>query len=117
MDLTSLRQIILKSVLVVLGLGFTIVWLAAHAVWAMAAFMGNAMMNDSGRIPDSVHQFIVFGFLFGQGIAALAGIPGGLAFFLSEIRRPLLKWFGGLFLLGALIQIGLLAIGFMLLGV
>ena len=47
-----------------------------------------------------------------RGIAALAGIPGGLAFFLSEIRRPLLKWFGGLFLLGALIQIVLLEIGF-----
>ena len=77
----------------------------------MASFMGNMMMNDSGRMPNSAHNFIVFGCLFGQGIAALAGIPGGLAFFLSEIRRPLLKWFRGLFLLGALIQIALLAIG------
>ncbi len=109
MDLASLRHIIGKSVLVVLGLGFTILWLAAHAVWAMGSFMGNAMMNDSGRMPNSAHVFIIFGCLFGQGIAALAGIPGGLAFFLSEIRRPLLKWFGGLFLLGALIQIALLA--------
>ena len=111
MDFASLRRIIGKSVLVVLGLGFTFLWLAAHAVWAMASFMGNMMMNDSGRMPNSAHNFIVFGCLFGQGIAALAGIPGGLAFFLSEIRRPLLKWFGGLFLLGALIQIALLAIG------
>jgi hypothetical protein len=90
--------------LVIAGVSFAIIWIAAHVVWASLSLMAGLMANDAGAASTNQHLTLIVGMLLGQALAALAGIPAGLAFFWRERRKRLLLAFGALFIAGALGQ-------------
>lgn len=90
---------------VIAGIAFMVVWVAAHALWASLSFMASVMGNDSGAASAGAHLLLIFGMLAGQVLAAVAGLPAGLAFFWREKRRALLVAFVILFGAGALAQV------------
>ena len=92
--------------LVISGFLFIVFWIIAHIAWGMAALMANVMANDSGAAQAGKHMTLIYGMLGGQVLCAAAGIPAGLAFFLRDRRKFLLRLFTGLFVTGALIQAG-----------
>lgn len=71
------------------GILFMLLWLAASAAWTLMAVMGGLMANDSGAVASDRHAFLLVVMLAGVAAASLAGVAGGLAFFWSDMRRPL----------------------------
>ncbi len=71
----------------VAGIAFMLVWLAASAVWTLLAVMGGLMANDSGAVAADRHSSLLALMLAGVAVAALAGVAGGLAFFMQDMRR------------------------------
>lgn len=90
---------------VLAGAAFAAIWISAHFVWASMSLMGTLMANDSGSASTDKHVSLIFGMAGGQIVAALAGIPGGTAFFWRGKRSLMLCLFAILFLAGALWQI------------
>lgn len=62
------------------------------------------MANDAGPASSGRHGSVLFWMLAGEILVALAGIPGGLAFFMSSHRSLLLWSFPGLLLTGIALQ-------------
>ena len=88
-----------------------LLWLIAHLAWGVMGIMGLVFAAEglarAGRPPSSEGGFYLsVGFLIGVTIAGLAGIPGGHA-----MNRPIgqraspVRWFAGMYAMGALIQI------------
>ncbi len=96
-----------STALVVSGILFMICWIIAHLAWAGASFMATAMANDSGRIAEARHMSLILGVMGGQVLCGAAGIPAGMAFFWRRRRKLLLWVFAVLFVVGALIQGGI----------
>lgn len=93
-----------STLAVIGGVAFIAVWIVASLVWGMMVFMGGAMANDAGRVSSERHTALLAMMMLGVAIVGLAGVPGGLALFWSDIR-PLLLWtFGGMVVAGAAMQ-------------
>lgn len=90
--------------LVIAGLLFAGLWIAAHIVWASMALMATLMANDAGAASSEQHTAFMGGMLGGQIMAGAAGIPGGFAFFWRRARKWLWIAFAVLFVGGALWQ-------------
>ena len=90
--------------MIILGILFTVVWIAGHFVWAAMAMMGSLMANDSGAASSDQHMALIGGVLGGQVLAGAAGISGGLAFFWRKPRKWLIITFALLFIGGAVWQ-------------
>lgn len=86
------------------GVLFMLAWLAASAVWALMAVMGGLMANDSGAVASDRHAVLLVTMLVGVAAAALAGVAGGLAFFWTDMRRPLVIGFVALLFGGVGLQ-------------
>ena len=100
------------TIQVVSGVLFSIIWIIAHIVWGMMTFFAN-VMSAAGHKPEGSRAntetgILIFGMIIGQIIAGLAGFPGGAAFCWPGRRKRLLMLFAGLFVTGALIQVGAL---------
>ena len=115
MHLNKLRPF-WKLLCVVLAGAFLIYWGWLHLMWGIGSLMGNAMMNDSGKMSGFTHHLIIYGVMFGQLVTGIAGIPASLAFFWWSKTRYLLKIAGFIFLGGAVLQIGLFVLGFSIIG-
>ena len=87
------------------GIVFTLVWLAASAVWTLMAVMGGLMANDSGAVAADRHSSLLTLMLVGVAAAALAGVAGGFAFFMQDMRRMLLIAFVALLVGGVGLQV------------
>lgn len=94
-----------RVALIILGILFILIWIAAHLVWGTMALMANVMANDSGSVSADQHSTLILGMLAGQVAAGAAGIPAGLAFFWRGKRKLLLWLFALLFLAGAAAQV------------
>lgn len=90
--------------MIIIGILFMVVWIAAHVVWAAMSMMGSLMANDSGAASEDQHMALIGGMLGGQVLAGAAGLPGGLAFFWRKPRKWLIIAFALLFISGALWQ-------------
>lgn len=86
------------------GIVFIVIWLTVAAAWAVLSLMGGLMANDSGAVSSDKHGMMLAWMLVGEILVALAGIPAGLAFFLSGHRSLLLWSFAGLLVAGLAIQ-------------
>ncbi len=93
---------------VVCGILFIILWIIGHIAWAGLSFMADVMANDSGSASADKHMTLIFGMIGGQVLCGAAGVPAGLAFFKRGRRKFLLWLFAILFVVGALIQGGVL---------
>jgi hypothetical protein len=91
--------------LIIGGILFAGLWIAAHFVWASMALMGTLMANDAGAATSDQHVAFMGGMLGGQILAGAAGIPGGLAFFWRSLRKWLWILFAALFVGGAVWQV------------
>lgn len=87
------------------GIIFAVAWLAAAALWAAMAGVGGVMANDSGSVSPEQHASLLFTMMAGIAVAAFAGIPGGCAFFWTEMRRPLIVAFAALAIGGVGLQV------------
>ena len=105
MNATSPSSSAMKPLLVVAGILFMVLWIAAHCAWAAMALMANLMANDSGAASTDQQMALIVGMLAGQVLAGAAGIPAGLAFFRRGRRKPLLVLFAVLLVAGALCQL------------
>jgi hypothetical protein len=94
-----------STLLVAGGVLFIILWLVGAGAWAVASVTGMAMANDSGAVAPDRHATLFLILLAGEFIAALAGVPGGLAFFWASWRGFLAGAFAVLLVLGAGLQI------------
>ena len=103
--MNSTIRFIGRILLVFAGGLFTMLWIGAHIAWASMSTVANLMANDSGKASIFQHLTLIFGMFGGQFVAGLAGIPGGLAFFWSSARKPLLILFAILFAAGILLQV------------
>ena len=86
------------------GIVFVIGWLAASAVWTVMAVMGGLMANDSGAVAADRHATLLTIMLSGVAAAALAGVAGGIAFFMQDMRRTLIIAFVALLVGGVGLQ-------------
>ena len=86
------------------GLLFMLAWLVASAVLTLMVVMGGLMANDSGAVAPDRHAVLLVVMLVGVAAAALAGVAGGLAFFWTDMRRPLAIGFVALLLGGLGLQ-------------
>jgi hypothetical protein len=93
-----------STLLVIGGIVFICVWIAAHLIWASMALMGGLMANDAGAASSDQHSGLILGMLAGQVLAGGAGIPGGLAFFWRGKRKLLWGLFALFFVIGGLCQ-------------
>ncbi len=89
---------------IVLGIVFILVWWGLAAVWGMMSMMGGLMANDSGSASNEKHGALLAWMLLGEILVALAGLPCGLAFFMSAHRSTLLLAFAGLLVGGGAMQ-------------
>ncbi len=92
--------------MIFLGIVFMVGWLAVSALWFMMSMMGTLMANDSGSASSGDHVTLIMGMIAGQGMTALAGIAGGLAFFMRRRRKLLVSLFAILLAAGGLCQYG-----------
>jgi len=96
-----------NPLLVILGIVFIAGWIGLWLIIALACgampFIANFIIHfDSGQIPAGAH--VVSGLFDAQVLAALAGIPAGLAFFWHAKRGFLFRLFTLLFALSILWQ-------------
>ena len=94
---------------VLAGAGFIVVWLAAAAVWAAMSLMGGLMANDAGRMTPERHAALLRKLMLGEGLTALAGVAGGLAFFAGDHRTLLCRAFGIALVAGIALQAWVMA--------
>ena len=108
MSITATPRV--STIRVISGVLFSIIWIIAHGVWGMIAFVANVMgaagYNPGGPPTNTEAGTLIFGMIIGQIIAGLAGLPGGAAFYQPDRRKRLLILFAGMFVTGALIQVG-----------
>jgi hypothetical protein len=93
-----------RTLLILAGIAFTGLWIAAHVGWGAMSLMGTVMANDSGHASSAQHESLITTMLLGQVVAGLAGIPGGLAIFWRSARKWLIIAFALLFVGGAVVQ-------------
>ncbi len=96
---------IVSLLLVIGGVAFIAIWLAAAAVWASMSLMGGLMANDAGRVSSQLHATLLLLMLAGEALVAFAGVPAGLAFFWTHERSLLLWTSAALLFAGAALQI------------
>jgi len=93
-----------STLAVVAGVALIVVWVVASLAWGAMVFMGGVMSNDAGRVSSDRHAALLALMMLGVALVGLAGVPGGLALFWSDMR-PLLLWaFGGMVVAGAAMQ-------------
>jgi hypothetical protein len=86
------------------GLVFVIVWVGAAAFWGFVTLLPNAMMSPSNISIET----LIFGFLGGVLVQAIAGIFVGMAIASKDKSRKYLMIFGVLFFMACAIQFGIL---------
>jgi hypothetical protein len=86
------------------GLIFVIIWLGAAAFWGFVTLLPNAMMTPSNISIET----IIFGFLGGVVLQAIAGIFVGLAIAFKDKSWKFLMIFGVIFSVGCVVQLSLL---------
>lgn len=86
------------------GVAFTVFWLVGSVVWGAMMTMGAAMANDSGRLSPERHATLLVVMVTGIAVAALAVVPGALAFFWSGHRHSMVWLAAGVFLCGVALQ-------------
>ncbi len=102
-DRTGSAQVSMLAILG--GIAFIVAWLGLAGVWAVMSLMGGVMANDAGRVGADRHATLLVVLLIGEVLVALAGVSGGLAFFLPDHRATLWWTFAGLLAAGAAMQI------------
>lgn len=94
-----------STTLVIAGVLFIVLWFASAAVWAFMSMMGGLMANDAGKASTDRHLTLLIFLAAGELMTAVAGLPGGLAFFWISHRASLIWWFAGLALTGGVMQV------------
>ena len=93
---------------VFIGITFVLVWLGGAALFGMGSLFANLMANDSDKMSSLSHGILIFGFLAGVGLQAIAGIYFGMAISDKHKWWKCLKKFGLFFIGGCAIQLSLL---------
>ncbi len=96
---------ITSTALVVVGVAFMLAWMAGVVALGMMAMMGGLMANDAGRASGDRHMGLLVFMAGGLVLLALAGVPGGLAFFWAGHRAQMLWLFGGLAVAGVAVPL------------
>jgi hypothetical protein len=86
------------------GLVFVIVWVGAAAFWGFVTLLPNAMTTPSNISIET----LIFGFLGGVLVQAIAGIFVGMAIASKDKSRKYLMIFGVLFFMACANQFGIL---------
>ncbi len=84
----------IRAGLIILGVLFTIGWIGACAFYGLVTLLASAMSppEPGNHLTDGLIGNLVF---FGIVTTAIAGIPGGAAFYCRRHRvRYILLWFG-----------------------
>lgn len=78
--------------MIVVGIGCIVLWLLAAVAWAVMSLPGALMANASGAFSPNRHMAMLWSLFLGQLLVAAAGVPAGLAVFMTESRAALLGW-------------------------
>ena len=92
------------GLMTVIGVLFMVGWLCAAFLLGGAKLLASMMANDSGAASGNAHLAFIGGVMGGQLLTGLAGIPGGLAFFLKGRRKAMILIFLALLVTGIAIQ-------------
>jgi hypothetical protein len=89
----------------ILGIVFTVVWLALAAVWFVMSLMAGAMANDAGTVASEVHARLLITLMVGEALVAVAGPLGGAALAFAASAGLLWKLFAAALILGVVLQV------------